>query len=170
MQAEVSLIEPTVSLRLAFLEMAEEFHLAGENRYDFARDDFTAYLDRVEQFSAGRDLPPGSVRSDEYWLISNGRLIGRSGIRHRLTPSLENEGGNIGYDIRPSERRKRYGTLILKLALEKARDLGLNKVLVTCDEDNLGSAKIIERNGGVLSGKGVAEKSGKPILQYWIEL
>jgi len=165
-----SLVPPTMELRSAFLEMADEFHLAGEDRYDSARDDFTAYLERVEQFSTGRDLSPDRVQSDEYWLISEGRLIGRSGLRHRLTPALENEGGNIGYDIRPSKRRKGYGTLILKLTLEKARDLGLERVLVTCDEDNVGSAKIIENNGGVLGGKGASERSGKSVLQYWINL
>ncbi|HTH37798.1 MAG TPA: hypothetical protein VL572_07525 [Pyrinomonadaceae bacterium] len=102
--SQSSLVVPTMELRSAFLEMADEFHLAGEDRYDLAREDFTAYLERVEQFSAGRDLPPDRVRSNEYWLMSEGRLIGRSGLRHRLTPALENEGGNIGYDIRPSAK------------------------------------------------------------------
>ena len=164
------LVTPSTEHRSAFLEMADEFHLAGEDRYDSAREDFTAYLKSVEQFAAGRDLSHDRVQSDEYWLMSGDRLIGRSGLRHRLTPSLENEGGNIGYDIRPSERRKGFGTLILKLTLEKAKEIGFDKVLVTCDEDNVGSIKIIENNGGVLSGKGVSERSGKPVLQYWIEL
>lgn len=164
------LVKPCAELRSAFLEMADEFHLADDDRYDAAREDFTAYLERVEQFAAGRDLPPDRVPSYEYWLMSDGRLIGRSGLRHRLTRSLENEGGNIGYDIRPSERRKGYGTLILKLTLEKARELGLDGVLVTCDEDNTGSGRIIETNGGVLNGQGVSEKSGKSVLRYWIDL
>ena len=165
-----TLVVPSAKLKSAFLEMANEFHLAGEDRYDSARDDFTAYLARVEQFAAGRDLPPDRVRSDEYWLMFEDRLIGRSGLRHRLTRSLENEGGNIGYDIRPRERLKGFGTLILKLTLKKARDLGFARVLVTCDEDNIGSARIIESNGGVLNGTGVSERSGKQVRRYWIEL
>ena len=97
-------------------------------------------------------------------------MLGRSTLRHWLNPALENEGGHIGYDIRHSERRKGYGLLILKLTLLKAKDLGLSRVLLTCDADNIGSAQIIENNSGVLSGRVVSEKNGKLILQYWIEL
>ena len=71
--------------------------------------------------------------------------------------------------MRPSERRKGYGTLILELTLEKAKDLGLDKVLLTCDTDNVASAKIIEKNGGKLAGQAISNKNGKQISRYWIE-
>ena len=107
---------------------------------------------------------------NEFWLVSENRVLGRVKLRHRLLPALEHEGGHIGYDIRPLERQKGYGTLLLKLTLLKAKELGLNRVLLTCDTDNIGSAGIIEKNGGVLSGQAISKKSGKPISQYWIEL
>ena len=79
------------------------------------------------------------------------------------------EGGNIGYAIRPSERRKGFGTLILRLTLEKAKNIGLTRVLVTCDADNVASRKIIERNGGVLAGQVVSEHTGKLVMRYFID-
>ena len=165
-----SLIEPTAKLETAFLEIANEFLAAGDERYKAALDDFSVYIKRVQKAFRGENLPPDRVPESEFWLVSDNRVIGRSKLRHRLIPVLKREGGHIGYDIRPSERRKGYGTLILKLTLERAKELGLNRVLITCDADNIGSAKIIENNGGVLNGRAISEKSGKPILQYWIEL
>ena len=164
------LIEPTPDLAGPFLEMAEEFRSTGDDRYDPALDDLDGYFSRIRLYSKGEDLPPHKVPQDEFWLFDGSRVIGRSGFRRSLTPSLENEGGHIGYDIRPSERRKGFGTLILKLTMRKAWDKGHERVLVTCDDDNIGSAKIIEKNGGVLSGRGVSEKTGKRVRQYWIEL
>jgi predicted acetyltransferase len=87
-----------------------------------------------------------------------------------LNPDLEIEGGHIGYAIRPSLRKMGYGTLILTLTLEKARALGLRGVLVTCDTENLGSARIIEKNGGVLESVAISPDSNKKISRYWIEI
>jgi predicted acetyltransferase len=106
-----------------------------------------------------------------FWLVKNNQIIlGESRLRHSLTPALEAYGGHIGYVIRLSQRRKGYGTLILKLTLEKARAIGIQRVRVTCDTDNIGSARIIERNGGMLSGYSVDPKNGKGTSQYWIEV
>jgi predicted acetyltransferase len=89
-------------------------------------------------------------------------------IRLRLTPDLEREGGHIGYDVRPSRRREGLGTTLLRLALVEARTMGIARVLITCDADNVGSQKIIERNGGQYAGSSAASDSGKVVLQYWI--
>ena len=90
-------------------------------------------------------------------------------IRHTLSDHLREFGGHIGYEIRPSARRRGYGTLILKLALERARELGISPVLVTCDVDNLGSRGVIEANGGELEGEfEVPQYHDKPIRRYWI--
>ena len=167
---KVSLIEPTVKLEAAFLEMANEYLAGNDMRYKKESDDFSGYLERLARKSRAANLPPDRVPENEFWLVSDNHVLGRSKLRHCLNPALEVEGGHIGYDIRPSERRKGYGTLILKLTLERAKDLGLGRVFLTCDADNIGSARIIENNGGVLSGRAISETSGKPILQYWIEL
>jgi len=90
-------------------------------------------------------------------------------LRFWLTPSLEVEGGHIGYDVRPSSRGRGFGTAALGLVLPEARCRGLERVRLTVDSDNLPSIKIIERNGGVLSGDALSEKTGKPIKQYWID-
>jgi predicted acetyltransferase len=66
-------------------------------------------------------------------------------------------------------RRLGHGTALLRLVLIEARAQGIERVRVTCDDDNIGSIKVIERNGGVLSGHGTSTKTGKPIRQYWIE-
>jgi predicted acetyltransferase len=109
----------------------------------------------------------GFVPYHTFWLVQDEtRILGELRLRHRLTEMLAIEGGHIGYNIRPSERRKGYGTLQLRLGLEKARGLRLTRVLVTCDDDNLPSAKIIETNGGVLSGRSISPESraSPPVL------
>ncbi len=169
-QQEISLIEPTAKLEVAFLAMADEFLVAGDERYKSALDNFSAYLEHLMKMARGENLPSDRVPGNEFWLVFDNRVLGRSKLRHWLNPALEHEGGHIGYDIRPSEWRKGYGTLILKLTLEKAKDLGLSQVRLTCDADNIASARIIEKHGGVLDGRAISNKNGKPILQYWIEL
>ena len=84
-----------------------------------------------------------------FWLMVGGRMVGRCNIRHRLNDALMDFGGHIGYSIRPSDRRKGFGTLQLRLALEKAKALGVVRVRITCNADNVASARIIETNGGV---------------------
>ena len=169
-EQEVTLVSLTEELRAEFLSMAEEYLAAGEGRYKAALGDFSAYLRRLSDALRGIGLPPGTVPYSAFWLVAGRRLLGRSSLRHHLTPALEYEGGHVGYDIRPSERGKGYGTLILKLTLVEARRLGLSRVLLTCDTDNPGSAKVIERNGGVLRDTAISRNSGKQISRYWIEL
>ena len=141
----IRLIEPTDELRAEFLAMGQECLSAGDTRYKSEIEDFEAYLNNVKKYALGTNLPPDHVPSDTFWLVRERRIIGRSGLRHRLNSNLEDVGGHIGYDIRPSERRKGYGTLILELTLEKAKNLGLKRVLVTCDTDNTASAKIMRK-------------------------
>jgi predicted acetyltransferase len=164
-----TLIEPTEDLWPEFFAMAGEYSVSGDTRYQAALEDFPAYLRRLSDGARGVGLPPGRVPDSTFWLTSGRHLIGRSSIRHHLTPELEDEGGHVGYDIRPSERRKGYGTVILRLTLAEARKLGLNRVLLTCDADNVASAKIIEKNGGGLQAQAVSKRSGKLISRYWIE-
>lgn len=166
----VRLVEPCEELRGEFLEMAGEWRAAGDARYDDALADFDAYLRDLRDHSRGLNLPPGRVPYTMFWVVAGGRVVGRSSLRHYLNPFLEREGGHVGYDVRPTERRKGYGTLILGLMLGRARAFGLTRVLVTCDRDNVASARVIERNGGVFDSGTVSEKTGKPMSRYWIEL
>jgi predicted acetyltransferase len=169
---QINLLEPTEAYRDEFLNLLDEHQRADENwpSAELARTDFTSYIRQLRDQSQGRDLPTGYVPMTAFWLVKNNQIIlGESRLRHSLTPALEAYGGHIGYVIRLSQRRKGYGTLILKLTLEKARAIGIQRVRVTCDTDNIGSARIIERNGGMLSGYSVDPKNGKGTSQYWIE-
>jgi predicted acetyltransferase len=114
--------------------------------------------------------PPGYVPGTTLWWIADGgadggtdraEYLGRLTIRHRLTPSLLRLGGHIGYDVRPSARRRGHATAMLAAALPQARGLGIDPVLITCNVDNAGSRKVIEANGGVLEDV----REGK--LRFW---
>ena len=94
--------------------------------------------------------------------------MGAVNIRHYLNDTLLKAGGHIGYGIRPSERRKGYATAMIALALDECRKLGINKVLICCNKENIGSAKSIINNGGILENE--IEEDGHIIQRYWIQL
>jgi predicted acetyltransferase len=175
-QTVLTLEAPTPPLEASFWAMVAELDAAGEPFFSqqlrkLAQRHFAAYTALVEARARGERLPPGHVSGHVYWLVRAGTdIVGTSRLRHSLTPALEDIGGHIGYDIRPSARRRGYGTWLLALTLERARALGLDHVLLTCDTDNVGSVRIIERNGGVLASQGVSPTSGKQISRYWIAL
>jgi len=160
--------------------MVDEFEAAGElprlgRAVTLACDDFAAYLRLLDDRSRGVNLPIGFVPETVYWLVRDAGgpdpvALGVTSLRHELTPLLEDVGGHIGYSIRPSARRRGYGTRIHALALEKARERGLPHVLVTCDTDNIGSARIIVKNGGVLASEGYSAVTQSQVSRYWIAL
>lgn len=163
------LVPPSAQWRSAFLEMARDFESVGDTRYALALQDFDAYLRKIETGRRSRGLPTGWVAGTEFWMERDGQLVACARLRFTLTPDLEHEGGHIGYDVRPSMRRRGYGTALLRLALVEARALGIRRVRITCDDDNEGSIKVIERNGGILGGCGTSKRTGRKIRQYWIE-
>lgn len=164
------LVELDADLKDKFLEMAADYASAGDDRYQKDAEDYEGFLKRLEMYRTGRDLPSHLVRANTFFLLAGDELIGRGDLRHELNDFLSVMGGHIGYDVRPSERRKGYGSLILELTLEKAREIGLKRVFLTCDADNKASAKIIEKHGGKLEKQMFYEPKGKIISQYWIEL
>lgn len=176
MSETLSLIRLAAEHRLLLLSMIEDFKFAEENLFsqrilDLIQSDFDAFLKQLRDSEVERRLPEGRVPQSVLWLMQNRSvLLGLINLRHRLTQSLEHHGGHIGYFIRPSEREKGYGTRMLILALDEARKLGLSQVLMTCNTDNLSSARGIEKNGGVLASQGISDVSGKLISRYWITL
>ncbi|PIW37330.1 MAG: GNAT family N-acetyltransferase [Candidatus Kerfeldbacteria bacterium CG15_BIG_FIL_POST_REV_8_21_14_020_45_12] len=169
----LELIEPSVKYQASFLDALSEYRSLGEPHHaydDLAEDNFQNFLFRLEQDSRGEFIAEGKVPQSFFWLVDSGLYIGRVAIRHKLNDKLRRVGGHIGYTIRPSERQKGYGKKILKMALPKARGLGLVRALVTCDETNVASRKIIESCGGVLEDAMVIANTGKAKLRFWIDL
>lgn len=142
--------------------------------YYFADSDSCDIFEKFDNYKYEKNLKPGRVGATYFWLVDEERnhFIGEISIRHKLTESLLRYAGHIGYGVRCSEWNKGYGTLMLKLALEKAKEMGLSKVLLTCDDDNPASAKVMENNGAVLQDKIENIIDGKKIItrRYWIVL
>jgi predicted acetyltransferase len=92
--------------------------------------------------------PAGYVPSTTLWWVDGEDYLGRIAIRHRLTPTLRERGGHIGYDVRPSTRRRGHATAMLRAALPVARDLGIARALLTTDPDNVASQRVILACGG----------------------
>jgi predicted acetyltransferase len=170
----MKLIVPSLKYKDSFLNALVEFEKTSEAGFwkfpDETPRTIEAYVERIINHATGIDLPANWVPCTSYWLIDNGRFVGHINIRHRLNDFLTNVAGHIGYAIRPSMRRQGYGTAILKLALPKAAGLGLDRVLLTCDESNPASRKIIERNNGIYKNS-FEQKGDLPTkLRFWIEL
>ena len=165
----MKLVKPSIEYKYSFIEAVKEYEAKGENFYLHARKpeaDFDELLLKIKEREEGKNLPADRVPQTELWLVQNDKFIGWTKIRHRLNENLLLQGGHIGYSIRPSARNKGYGTKILELALAEAKSMGIDKVLVTCDDDNIGSVKIIEKNGGTLEN--TIENEGKLKRRYWI--
>ena len=150
--------------------MAREFENAGDFRLKLALENPEAFFDLVSRFEVGTDLPPNRVRQTHFCLFQGDRMVGSSRLRHHLIPALELDGGHIAYEIRPSDRRKGYGSEILRLTLREATAIGLSRALVTTEPTNLGSIGVILNNGGRFADTCVSPNSGEQLNRYWIEL
>jgi predicted acetyltransferase len=160
---------------------ASAFDYINEFRQHNSKINGTGGLDRYNDYhewllKLARDLDIANIRdgrvpANTYFFIrkSDKRIIGMINIRHKLNDFLFNEGGHIGYSIRPSERKKGYGTLLLSLGLQRCRELNINKVLIICDKSNLASAQVIKNNNGILENEIYSETCSKMIQRYWIK-
>jgi predicted acetyltransferase len=169
----IKLILPTPEYKEKVMEYKKEFI---ENRDSM---DGTAGLRNAETFEEWyRDLlsnmkeetvQDGLVPATTFLAITNDdKLIGMIDIRHRLNDFLLNFGGHIGYSVRRSERQKGYATEMLSLALRECKRLNIDRVLITCDKDNIASAKTIIKNGGVLENE--VQEGDRITQRYWINL
>jgi len=171
----LTLIEPTECLREDFLAFRSEFLSIGETHIHgiggMKSDDFDTGLRTCRDQARGANLPEGWAPASTLWLVRNAtRIIGTIHLRHWLPPSLEHSHGHVGYGVRPSERRKGYATRMLGMTLDVARRLGLTRLLVTCDRDNIASVGVILKNGGVFDGEVISRNSGRLVCRYWINL
>ena len=128
--------------------------------------DFEFYCDRIDY----HEPKDGKVPSSTFFCLDEKRhiMVGAINIRHYLNDYLLKFGGHIGDAIRPTERRKGYATKMIKLGLEECKKLGIERVLLVCDKDNIGSAKSIINNGGILENEIL--EGAKLVQRYWIDL
>lgn len=159
------LVDPSPTWHRAFLALARDHASAGEPRHELALQDFDQYLRKVQADTKPRPEQSRWVPQSEFWCEDEGAIIGTIRVRHWITQALASEGGHIGYAIRPSMRRRRYGTRLLALGLVEAKRVGINPVRLTVDAGNLGSIKIIEANGGTLDGS-----AADAHRRYWVHL
>ena len=130
--------------------------------------DLQAWQAFVERNRNPGTVDPGLVPFEQ-WLVClhDGPLVGVFGLRLALNDYLAQYGGHIGYSIIPNARGHGYGTEALRLGIERARQLGMERLLVTCDAQNIASERIIQKNGGLLENT-VRRPDGVEVRRYWI--
>lgn len=174
----LKLVIPSLEYKNEVMAFLEEVNLidsgypwqyAGMSRLENCNS-YEEWIKDKENEKNGINLPNGYVPASTYLLVrtNDNKVIGICNIRHTLSDFLLNYGGHIGYTIRPSERRKGYGIIQLEKALEKCNDLNIDKVLITCNEENIASAKTIEKCYGEYEN--TVHKGDKILRRYWISL
>ena len=171
----IKLVRLSPEYRRHLFEMMDEWTAAGEKivPYSIRKNDYhdfeyyLAHLDVDEEQAKSTGLVPDTT----LFALDTERdiFVGAVNIRHYLNERLLYNGGHIGDGVRPSERRKGYATEMIRLALDECRKLGIERVMMACNQDNIGSAKSIQRNGGVLENE-VTEDDGTVVQRYWIQL
>lgn len=168
---KLKLVKASNQYQSQIQNMLEEWYSTGEKiipytirRIDY--HDFAYYCENLEVKNADSGLVPDST----FFCLDEERdiVVGAVNIRHYLNESLLLNGGHIGDGVRPSERRKGIATKMIALALEECKKLGIERVLMVCDKENIGSAKSILKNGGILENE--IEVGGVIEQRYWIEL
>ena len=169
---KLKLVKLCEKYRAQLIDMMDEWAATGEKIIPSAIrkndwHDFEGYL-------AGLDTAPKPplVPDSTFFCLDEerGSFVGAVNIRHYLSDALLKSGGHIGDGVRPSERRRGVATAMIGLALDECRRLGIDRVLMVCDRDNIGSARSIINNGGVLENEVENEQDGRIIQRYWIEL
>lgn len=170
-----SLVRPTLHLQPSWAAAVREFEadgstMHGSGLWEFDTVDLgpAALAPEIERLLAEAD-PATELRADwvhcsYFWIVEADEFVGYLAIRHSLNDFLREEGGHIGYSVRPSRRREGHAGRALGLALKQARGLGLDRVLLTCDHDNEPSRRTIVSNGGVYEDR----RGGKQ--RWWIDL
>lgn len=167
----LELVRLRPELRDEYLSMVDEFESAGEgypyNNIPLARENFAAYVRELNDEESGIGVPPGISRQTTYVLVRDGNAV-LGEIRFR--PQMVLGRDNIGYNVRPSARRRGYASFMLGQVLVIARRLGLTEVLLTVEGKNRGSERVIANHGGQLAQQTIARPAGTVVSTYRISL
>ena len=167
----IKLIVPNEEYLQSYKEAYDEYVDNGISTYSFTDASSCDIFAKFDRYRNERDLPPDRVGEDKYWLVDDEKtcFIGEIAIRYRLNDALAQRGGHIGYGVRYSEWNRGYGTKMLALALEKVKERHISPVLITCNDDNLASARVMEKNGFALVDKIIVSRDGEDLLtrRYW---
>ena len=168
----LKLIKLDYTYKAQLFDMMEEWYAAGEKivPYSIRKNDYREFDTYIHGFEEEERGLPGLVPGTTLFCLDIDRniFVGAVNIRHYLNDSLLLNGGHIGDGIRPSERRKGYATKMIGLALDECRKFDIEKVLMVCNRDNVGSAKSIIKNGGILENE--ISDNGNIEQRYWIRL
>lgn len=172
---ELELIMPTMEYKEQVERYKKDMIDAGSSMDgcgDLRIDNFATWLQKCNDWRTGGNLPTGYVPASQYICIRNldNKLIGMFQIRHELNDFLLNYGGHCGDSVAVEERGKGYGKKLLALGLKKCKELGIDKVLVTCKDTNIASRKCILANGGQYEDTRRLESEGVNIERYWFTL
>lgn len=165
----MELVLPSDKYHQSYMSYIEE--LGNEERYPFTLDldfnNFEELITQLNNFSLGKNLPPGAVPNTTFWLVDDNEIIGVTNLRHYLNKRIKHCGGHIGLGIRPSVRGKGLGKLLMQLSIEHLFNLGVKPIHIHCYKNNTSSAKAIKSNGGILSSE--FTENNQVIQRYLVE-
>ena len=176
---EIFLKEPSINEKNEIVKMCEELRncddeikFEGASIFkDVVDENYDEWLQKVAQNKHIEDINPDLISQTTYVVVDEtGHVYGGGNLRYRLNKNTINIGGHIGYALRPSDRGKGVGTRMLPLFLDKANERGIEKVLLTCRENNYASARVIEKNHGIKDTPAPSRYEGILESRYWIDV
>ena len=173
---EFILLRPTSEYASQIIEYRQEFLDAGDSmdgtgplrRFENPEE----YIKICAEYEDPEKVPSHLVPATQFFFIrkSDNKLVGMIQVRHSFNDYLEKYAGNIGYSVRPSERRKGYAKEMLEMVLPFCRKVGIDKVMITCIDGNIGSEKTILANGGIYESTIHEPNSNRNLKRFWITL
>ena len=173
----IRLIDPTLDLKQTFMQYLDAFGCSTDN-YRLGALRFTqhdSFADAIAASFAARvqhdGLPDGITPHSVYWLVDqSNHMLADIALRHELNEALAVFGGHIGYSVHPDHRNKGYATYMVKQMIPLAQRMKINRLLITCDIDNIASNRVIQKCGGLLENTLTLPDRATPFNRYWIDI